>query len=136
MKLNFTDHESFVTRVALLPTTLVKLGGRMFPARLTGMSWNDPFALSVLMNKRHLAELAALNFGCDLGILPLRVLVRMVTIALVTTIFDWALLNLPEGRQRDTTAAITETIEPLATAFLAKRGGFLLTERASEPGRL
>ena len=48
--------------------TLGKLGGTMVTARLTGMNWNDSFALGALMNTRGLVELVALNIGYDLGI--------------------------------------------------------------------
>ncbi len=74
--------------------TLGKLGGTMLAARLTGMGWNDSFALGALMNTRGLVELVALNIGYDLGILPPRIFTMMVLMALVTTLLTGPLLNL------------------------------------------
>jgi len=80
--------------------TLGKLGGTMFTARLTGMNWNDSFALGALMNTRGLVELVALNIGYDLGILPPRIFAMMVLMALVTTVLTGPLLNLAERARR------------------------------------
>jgi Kef-type K+ transport system membrane component KefB len=79
--------------------TLGKLGGTMVTARLTGMNWNDSFALGALMNTRGLVELVALNIGYDLGILPPRIFAMMVLMALVTTSMTGPLLNLAERRK-------------------------------------
>lgn len=84
--------------------TLGKLGGTMATARLTGMGWNDSFALGALMNTRGLVELVALNIGYDLGILSPRIFAMLVLMALVTTFLTGPLLNLAErikhGRAR------------------------------------
>ncbi len=80
--------------------TLGKLGGTMVTARLTGMNWNDSFALGALMNTRGLVELVALNIGYDLGILPPRIFAMMVLMALVTTFLTGPLLNLAERAKR------------------------------------
>ncbi len=80
--------------------TLGKLGGTMVTARLTGMNWNDSFALGALMNTRGLVELVALNIGYDLGILPPRIFAMMVLMALVTTFMTGPLLNLAEWAKR------------------------------------
>jgi len=80
--------------------TLGKLGGTMITARLTGMNWNDSFALGALMNTRGLVELVALNIGYDLGILPPRIFAMMVLMALVTTFMTGPLLNLAERSKR------------------------------------
>lgn len=76
--------------------TLGKLGGTMVTARMTGMNWNDSFALGALMNTRGLVELVALNIGYDLGILPPRIFAMMVLMALVTTFMTGPLLNLAD----------------------------------------
>jgi Kef-type K+ transport system membrane component KefB len=80
--------------------TLGKLGGTMITARLTGMTWNDSFALGALMNTRGLVELVALNIGYDLGILPPRIFAMMILMALVTTFLTGPLLNLAERVKR------------------------------------
>jgi Kef-type K+ transport system membrane component KefB len=80
--------------------TLGKLGGTMVTARLTGMHWNDSFALGALMNTRGLVELVALNIGYDLGILSPRIFAMMVLMALVTTFLTGPLLNLAERAKR------------------------------------
>jgi Kef-type K+ transport system membrane component KefB len=80
--------------------TLGKLGGTMVTARLTGMNWNDSFALGALMNTRGLVELVALNIGYDLGILPPRIFAMMVLMALVTTFLTGPLLNLAGRAKR------------------------------------
>jgi Kef-type K+ transport system membrane component KefB len=77
-----------------------KLGGSMLAARFMGMSWNESFALGVLMNTRGLVELIALNIGYDLGILPPRIFTMMVLMALATTFMTGPLLNLAGGRKR------------------------------------
>lgn len=83
--------------------TLGKLGGAMFTARLTGVSWVDSFALGALMNTRGLVELIALNIGYDLGILSPRIFTMLVIMALVTTCMTGPLLTFSEylrGRKR------------------------------------
>lgn len=76
--------------------TLGKLGGTLVTARLTGMGWNDSFALGALMNTRGLVELVALNIGYDLGILSPRIFAMLVLMALVTTFMTGPLLNFAE----------------------------------------
>ncbi|MGH9399886.1 MAG: cation:proton antiporter, partial [Thermoanaerobaculia bacterium] len=76
--------------------TAGKLGGTLFAARLTRLSWADSFALGALMNTRGLMELIALNLGYELGILSPRVFAMMVLMALVTTLSTAPLLWLTE----------------------------------------
>jgi K+:H+ antiporter len=76
--------------------TVGKLGGTAISARLTGMKWNDAFALGALMNTRGLVELIALNIGYDLGILPPTIFAMMVLMSLVTTFLTGPLLSLTE----------------------------------------
>jgi Kef-type K+ transport system membrane component KefB len=71
-----------------------KLGGSMFAARWTGMSWGDSFALGTLMNTRGLVELIVLNLGYDLGILSPRIFAMLVLMALITTFMTGPLLHL------------------------------------------
>ena len=71
-----------------------KLGASMLVARWTSMSWRDSFALGALMNTRGLIELVVLNIGYDLGILPARIFVMMVIMALATTFMTAPLLSL------------------------------------------
>jgi Kef-type K+ transport system membrane component KefB len=62
-----------------------KLGGSLFAARLTGMSWREASALGILMNTRGLMELVLLNIGLDLGVISQTVFTMLVVMALVTT---------------------------------------------------
>jgi Kef-type K+ transport system membrane component KefB len=95
------DTTSWLVCLAIIGVaTLGKLGGTMLTARLTGMNWNDSFALGALMNTRGLVELVALNIGYDLGILPPRIFAMMVLMALVTTFMTGPLLNLAEHVKR------------------------------------
>lgn len=71
-----------------------KLGGSMFAARWTGMSWGDSFSLGTMMNTRGLVELIVLNLGYDLGILSPRIFAMLVLMALVTTFMTGPLLHL------------------------------------------
>jgi Kef-type K+ transport system membrane component KefB len=80
----------------ILIATLGKLGGAMFTARLTGVSWIDSFALGALMNTRGLVELIALNIGYDLGILSPRIFAMLVIMALVTTCMTGPLLTFSD----------------------------------------
>jgi Kef-type K+ transport system membrane component KefB len=101
------DTTSWLVCLAIIGVaTLGKLGGTMVTARLTGMNWNDSFALGALMNTRGLVELVALNIGYDLGILPPRIFAMMVLMALVTTFLTGPLLNLADRLKRDRTATI------------------------------
>jgi len=96
-----SDATSWLVCLAIIGVaTLGKLGGTMFTARLTGMNWNDSFALGALMNTRGLVELVALNIGYDLGILPPRIFAMLVLMALVTTFLTGPLLNLTESAKR------------------------------------
>jgi K+:H+ antiporter len=79
--------------------TAGKLGGTLFAARLTLLSWADSFALGALMNTRGLMELIALNLGYELGILSPRVFAMMVLMALVTTLSTGPLLTFVERRR-------------------------------------
>jgi len=71
-----------------------KVGGTMLAARITGMSWNDSFALGALMNTRGLIGLIVLDLGYDLGILSPRVFSMMVLMALLTTFMAGPLLQI------------------------------------------
>lgn len=90
--------------------TVGKLGGAMFTARWTGMTWHDSFSLGALMNTRGLVELIVLNVGYDLGILSARVFAMTVIMALVTTFMTGPLLSLGNvlSRKRFPAAAMTE----------------------------
>jgi Kef-type K+ transport system membrane component KefB len=91
------DSESWLICLGIICiATLGKLGGSMVAARLTGMGWNDAFALGALMNTRGLMELIALNIGFDLGILSPRIFAMLVLMALVTTFLTAPLLTLAE----------------------------------------
>lgn len=94
----------------ILLATAGKLGGAMFTARWTGMTWHDSFALGALMNTRGLVELIVLNVGYDLGILSARVFAMAVIMALVTTFMTGPLLSLGNvlSRKRVPVAAMTE----------------------------
>ena len=92
----------------ILLATLGKLGGAMFTARLTGMTWVDSFALGALMNTRGLVELIALNIGYDLGILSPRIFAMLVLMALVTTGMAGPFLTLSDQwRARKQLASVT-----------------------------
>jgi Kef-type K+ transport system membrane component KefB len=80
----------------ILVATAGKLGGSMFAARMSGVSWVDSFALGALMNSRGLMELIALNVGYELGILSPRVFAMMVLMAIVTTFATGPLLSLAD----------------------------------------
>jgi Kef-type K+ transport system membrane component KefB len=91
------DATSWLVCLAIIGVATVgKLGGTAVSARLTGMSWNDAFALGALMNTRGLVELVALNIGYDLGILPPTIFAMMVLMSLVTTFLTGPLLNVTE----------------------------------------
>jgi Kef-type K+ transport system membrane component KefB len=70
-----------------------KLGGSLFAARITGMSWREAAAVGVLMNTRGLVELVILNIGLDLGILSPTLFSIMALMALVTTFMTSPLLR-------------------------------------------
>ena len=74
--------------------TLGKLGGTLFAARATGMSWANSFSLGALMNTRGLMELIALNIGYDMGIIGPEIFAIMVLMAIVTTVMTGPLLSL------------------------------------------
>src|SRR5574344_1133759 len=85
--------------VALLFTLLAivgKLGGCAVAARLTGSSWKESLQIGTLMNTRGLMELVALNIGYEMGVLPPRIFVILVIMALVTTFITTPLLHLIE----------------------------------------
>lgn len=84
--------------VIILVAIAGKLGGSMFMARWTGMSWVDAFSIGTLMNTRGLVELVVLNIGYDLGILSGRIFAMMVLMALVTTFMTGPLLSLVRRR--------------------------------------
>jgi Kef-type K+ transport system membrane component KefB len=83
-----------VCLLVIAVATLGKLGGTLFAARWTRMSWADSFSLGALMNTRGLMELIALNLGYELGILSPRMFAMLVLMALVTTCLTGPLLSL------------------------------------------
>jgi Kef-type K+ transport system membrane component KefB len=70
-----------------------KLGGSVFAARLTGMSWREAGALGILMNTRGLMELVLLNIGLDIGVISQTVFTMLVVMALVTTFMTAPMLE-------------------------------------------
>jgi Kef-type K+ transport system membrane component KefB len=60
------------------------LGGSL-PARATGMSWRDSWALGTLMNTRGLMELVLLNIALDIGLITPTLFTMLVIMALTTT---------------------------------------------------
>ena len=77
-----------------------KIGGTMIAARITGMGWNDSFALGAMMNTRGLVGLIVLDLGYNLGILSPRVFSMMVLMALLTTFMTAPLLQLHAAIKR------------------------------------
>jgi Kef-type K+ transport system membrane component KefB len=89
------DMSSWLTCFGIIGIAILgKLGGTLFSARLTGMSWGDSFSLGALMNTRGLVELVALNIGYELGILSPAIFTMMVLMSLVTTFLAGPLLSL------------------------------------------
>lgn len=78
----------------ILIATAGKLGGTLFAARASGVSWYDAFVLGALMNSRGLMELIALNVGYELGILSPKIFAMLVLMALVTTFATSPLVSL------------------------------------------
>jgi Kef-type K+ transport system membrane component KefB len=78
----------------ILIATAGKLGGTLFAARASGVSWYEAFVLGALMNSRGLMELIALNVGYELGILSPRIFAMLVLMALVTTFATSPLVSL------------------------------------------
>jgi Kef-type K+ transport system membrane component KefB len=89
------DISSWLTCFGIIGVAVIgKLGGTLFSARLTGMTWGDSFSLGALMNTRGLVELVALNIGYELGILSPAIFAMMVLMSLVTTFLAGPLLSL------------------------------------------
>ena len=91
-------YDWFLCAVIILVAIAGKLGGSMLMSRWTGMTWQQSFAIGVLMNTRGLVELVVLNIGYDLGILSGRIFAMMVLMALVTTFMTGPLLSLVKTR--------------------------------------
>jgi Kef-type K+ transport system membrane component KefB len=76
---------------------LVAVGAKMFggslPARATGMSWRNAFALGTLMNTRGLMELVLLNIALDIGLINSTLFTMLVIMALTTTFMTAPLLE-------------------------------------------
>jgi Kef-type K+ transport system membrane component KefB len=109
------DPTSWIVCLAIIGIAILgKLGGTIFIARLTGVRWNDAFALGAMMNTRGLVELVALNIGYDLGILSPSIFAMMVLMALVTTFLTGPLLDLAEYMKRRAVPAIHA--QPLSNA--------------------
>src|SRR5207249_2232461 len=104
------DMSSWLTCFGIIGVAVIgKLGGTLFSARLTGMTWGDSFSLGALMNTRGLVELVALNIGYELGILSAAIFTMMVLMSLVTTFLAGPLLSLGK---RMTAPAIAYTGRP------------------------
>jgi len=89
------DWRSWLLCLGVIAVAIIgKLGGTMLAARWVGMGWASSFSIGVLMNTRGLMELIALNIGYDLGIIPERIFVIMVLMALVTTSITGPLLSI------------------------------------------
>src|SRR5438552_1882436 len=89
------DGRNGLTCLGIIGVAVVgKLGGALFSARVTGMSWRDSFSLGALMNTRGLVELVALNIGYELGILSPAIFTMLVLMSLVTTFLAGPLLSL------------------------------------------
>lgn len=84
----------FYCGLILLVAVCGKLGGSMFSARLTGMSWREAGAVGVLMNTRGLMELVVLNIGLELGLISPTLFSMMVIMALITTLMTSPLLEI------------------------------------------
>lgn len=73
-----------------------KLGGCAIAARLVGESPKDSLIIGTLMNTRGLMELVALNIGYEMGVLPPKIFVILIIMALVTTFMTTPLLGIVE----------------------------------------
>jgi Kef-type K+ transport system membrane component KefB len=69
----------------ILVAVVGKFTGGSLPARLTGMSWRDSWALGALMNTRGLMELVLLNIALDIGLITPTLFTMLVFMALTTT---------------------------------------------------
>lgn len=99
--------EWLICGIIIAVATVGKLGGALFAARLTGLSWRESSALGVLMNTRGLMELIVLNVGLELGVISQTLFTMMVLMALATTVATTPvlrrLISFPEisdGRSR------------------------------------
>jgi len=102
------DWWSWLVCLGIIAVAIVgKLGGSMFAARWTGMSWGDSFSLGTLMNTRGLVELIVLNLGYDLGILSPRIFAMLVLMALITTFMTGPLLHLRRFLSRGKALTVT-----------------------------
>lgn len=82
------------TFLVIALATAGKLGGCAVSARLTGMGWRHACQVGVLMNTRGLMELAVLNVGADLGVVPPTLYAMLVVMAVVTTLATTPALDL------------------------------------------
>ncbi len=71
-----------------------KAGGSLFAARVSGLSWRESGATSVLMSMRGLMALAVFNIGLDVGVISPALFTILVLMALVTTLLAGPLLSL------------------------------------------
>jgi Kef-type K+ transport system membrane component KefB len=69
----------------ILVAVIGKFTGGSVPARLTGMTWRDSWALGALMNTRGLMELVLLNIALDIGLITPTLFTMLVFMALTTT---------------------------------------------------
>ncbi len=87
-----------------------KLGGSLFAARVSGLSWRDSGALGVLMSARGLMALAVFNIGLDIGVLSPALFTMLVLMALTTTVLVGPILTLvlpanQAGKDKETDGA-------------------------------
>jgi Kef-type K+ transport system membrane component KefB len=82
---SFTADDVLELLLILVAACLGKLLGAGIPAKLSGLSWRDSYAVGLLMNTRGLTELVILNIGLSLGVLDRRLFTMMVLMALTTT---------------------------------------------------
>jgi Kef-type K+ transport system membrane component KefB len=104
-----------VCGLIIVVATAGKLGGTMFTARLTGLSWRDSTALGLLMNTRGLMELIVLNIGLDLSVISPTLFAMMVVMALVTTLATSPLLSFVGtaiAAQRESATTQTARAQP------------------------
>lgn len=89
-----------VWKLCLLATVVAivaKAAPSLAAARISGLSWNDSWAMGILMNTRGLMELIVLNVGYDLGVIPKSVFFMFVLMALATTYMAAPLLRRLPG---------------------------------------
>jgi Kef-type K+ transport system membrane component KefB len=87
------DSRSCGHGLIILVAVVGKFTGGSVPARLTGMTWRDSWALGALMNTRGLMELVLLNIALDIGLITPTLFTMLVIMALTTTFMTAPLLE-------------------------------------------